>query len=502
MQKRSAILYLLGSFVMIYLFLHGGFMDDSPGGINHVAQSESIALTQGFMDNHLDFFHPEVSQYTLVDKNVASSGYTADRTDLFPIHNYLPAVWVYSFGGDSGAALKWYNLLWGFIGLYFLFLLALRYTNHVGKSLFVVVFTATLPLFAYFHSSFLPVLPGLACVFIGLYYVYRYSESGYIKYLVWGLVFTIIAALATAEFLPVLLTFMLLYIDLLLPKKKRYLNILLTAIVLLLFVLLAVFLNTKSGFLSHLFDDFLIDPFAPSGFADWKTNYFTVLHAIVFAVALILSLAFFLKKWTHTDILYNIWLRLAILAMILSLDNSTRISHEPYYFLALWGALIPLLFLISIEKLPTTIFERYPKVLYPLLLVLMLALLSETNWTQLVQHVSKEQTDNYKLSTSYDGSDELLAYLGIPKKAKILVAVPKKCGIGNELLMRLDRKGFVWRFKKDNLSDFGKLGMDYLVINRETEDLLRGEYEPLFSLIHLRGSNNTIHVYEVKKPLK
>jgi len=100
----------------------------------------------------------------------------------FPIHNFIPAVFMKIAGIKSVWIFRSYILLYSFIGLYFLFKLSLLYTGNVLKSVFVVLFAGTSPVFVYYQGGFLPTIPSLSNAIIGIYFYTKYYSKKHARF--------------------------------------------------------------------------------------------------------------------------------------------------------------------------------------------------------------------------------------------------------------------------------------------------------------------------------
>jgi len=118
----------------------------------------------------------------------------------FPIHDYIPAALMKLFGVSSPFVFRLYILLYSFIGLFFLFKLSYFVTKDYIKSVFVVIFSATSPVFVYYQGGFLPTIPSLSNAIIGVYFYFWFLKQGKAKLFGLSVFFMTLAALSRTTF--------------------------------------------------------------------------------------------------------------------------------------------------------------------------------------------------------------------------------------------------------------------------------------------------------------
>lgn len=453
MKKRSAIFWGLGVFLGLYFLLHAAHMSSDLGGTAHGQQGAHFAMADGYVRNDLNFWTPQTralnnrsDDYTIDAKN--TSTITAAH---FPIHAYLSAVVQKASSGDLLTIHKYYTLLYGFIGLFFLYLLSLQVTNHVGKSLFLVVFVATAPVFAFYQSNVTPLIPSMANVFIGGYFLHRFFINNKSKHAWIGMTFLLLAALSSSFYFFAFLAGIALTLRTFREVGQLRRNTILGVLFFLIPLIIseAYFYKVRSSYGSQ-FPDFL-EIWMPDQtvyntiFTAWKMHYFTVFQTIVFLFLIIL---FWIQR--RKKILLPLlpprqyrFVYIVLLGLLASIFYPQQVLRNDTFFLQ--ALFIPFVFLLLLllQRLDATVLLRYPKFAIPAFLILLFVLMTEGNWTQMVRH-EKARTSCGNLHTfAFKGSSELLKSAAVPNDAELYVTIEAKSGIGHELLTKLDRDGVI-----------------------------------------------------------
>ena len=198
--NKNTFLALLIIIVLGILF-HYNYINEFPSHIHAWAQSDRYALSLGFINNDFNLFKPEtfVLNHQFPDNWKSPSQYSITAVD-FPIHDYIPAILMKIAGVNSPWIYRLYTLIYSFIGLLFLYKLSYILSKSKTKSIFVLIFAATSPVFVYYQGGFLPTIPSLANVFIGVYFYVRYLNSNKLKYFNVSLLFLTLAILSRTTF--------------------------------------------------------------------------------------------------------------------------------------------------------------------------------------------------------------------------------------------------------------------------------------------------------------
>lgn len=500
---RSAVVWVLCIFVMLFFMLHNAYIGSNPGGTNHGEQATHLAITEGFVTNDLNFFRPETRAQNYRADNYGID--VNDRTGItaahFPVHAYIPAAIQKFTSGDRATIFHWYSMLYGFVGLFFLYLLTLRVTDHIGKSLFVVVFVATAPIFAFHQSNVLPELPGVANVFIGAYFLHRFSIGEQKKYAWFGLSFILLAALSSTYFFFALVAGIILVLRCFRERKELSAkNFIPPFLFLIPLVASEIYFYQQSSIYGSQFAGFLeiLEPeqtLHNNIVANWKLHYFTVFQSVV----IILFLVVFVIQWRKGQLTpqedksnYRFAI-IGLLGLFTAFLYPTQLLTNNLFFLQ--AVFVPITFalIIFVDKLNISILSKYPYSSYSLLFVLLLILISEGNWTQMVRHEKNRTSYGNQFVFGFSGGQELLNKHHIPKNSRISVLVPPNSGTGQQILSELGRNGTIIEFPIRNVQ-FQK-AEEFIVCDNE-------HLEKHIVLFQLKceeiGSNGTISLLRRK----
>lgn len=207
-MKRVAFIFsfrLLPEALFVLWFLATGWFSDMRSFPMHThawTQADQYALALGFTRNGLDFFHPETyvlnPQYPGDWEVPGTTGITAAD---FPVHSYLPAVFMKLSGNRATAPMRWYVLAMAFLGLYWFWRVARSAGLTEFTALAGMLFMASLPVFLYYQNALLVTIPALAVAWAGLSCWLRYRENRQTKTWAWALVWLTLAALSRTTFL-------------------------------------------------------------------------------------------------------------------------------------------------------------------------------------------------------------------------------------------------------------------------------------------------------------
>lgn len=453
MTKRYAVIAYFVVALALFFGLHYNNLGVNQGGTAHGQQGANLAMAEGFVDNGLDFLHPQTKalnyrngDYSL--NKTSSSGITAAH---FPIHAYIPAVVHSMTDWKLPKVVQWYNLLWGFVGLFFVYLLALRITDHIGKSIFVLVFVATAPVFAFYQSNFLPEIPSIAATTIGLYLMYRWLDERKER-LAWiGMGWLLFACLSSPDLFVYILGGGAL-IQTRMPAKKSFYRqpIILAFLFLMVLWLFELGFNRMSKDFGSQFaswnQDWVYDQSVwNSLFASWKLHYFTVFQTVVIGLVIVFVLIYFIrrKEW-KTFRLENYHIATILLFPIANaIFNPYQSIYSDVFFLKF--LLLPSIFalILIVDQMKLSLIGKYPKIATAGFVLLTFILISEGNWTQNVRRELNRTSPGNNLAFTFQGGDELLLKHGVKASDPLSVVVPNNWGIGKEVLGYLDHKGII-----------------------------------------------------------
>ena len=443
------LIFLLGA------LLQKKYINEFPSHIHAWAQSDRYALALGFVNNDLNFFKPETfvlnHQFPYYWEVPSEESTTAVD---FPIHDYIPAIFMKLFNIKDAWIFRLYILLYSFLGLYFLFKLALLLTKDFYKALFILLFTSTSPVFVYYQSGFLPSIPSLANTIIGLYFYTLFLKGNKNNYFLLTIGFLTLATLSRTTHAIFLLSILgVEFIKVLRGNysvKSKLIPVLISLCLILSFYFYNISLRNQYGsiFLYHFLpvkDIEQVLEVVRNIYNNSLFSYFSFLHYVVlfclFIGSILLMLLGRIKKdqLVHkVTLLIGIMFLGCLLFAILMLEQF--IAHD-YYFLDTFFIPIVLTLTILISLFPV-ISNRIVRKIISILILVSLGVPFTLN----AYHFQRDRHTTYHWDTTastinnYRGSAAFLDSLGIAKNAKIL-ALPSFAP--NIPFILMERKGYI-----------------------------------------------------------
>ena len=483
-----------------------------PSQIHAWGQSDWYSLAIGFLNNGLDFFHPETLIYNkqFPDLWQVDNGTTVTSVD-FPIHVYIVALLMRITGITSPWVFRVWTLAVSLAGLVFLYLLAYRLTRNLLKSITVVLFALFSPLYIYYFDSFLPSAPAIALVFVGLWAYVKYLQSGTDNesrsrrywYLTVALL-TLAAMIRTSQAIPLVAVVCNETLHALLRLKKNHKDHSKFKIQNSKFKILPLFLSALAffGFMawnSHLrelhgslFLNYLMPPrnMEEVGslftFIDntWGHRYFSpIQYHLTLAILAGALLSLILKKilirhsqfpipnsqFSIVNSQFSSFLLIYSFGALLFFIAMMRQYHDhDYYFLDSLFIPVVLVFMLLLRAL--TLLGGWLKV-FSLTTVILLG----GSMYNAAVHQNQKFVQDYDRAThcgeNYDGSASWLDSLGVSRDAKILtlLAYPQ-----NVPMLKMERCGYSAMWDSEELIE-NVLAFDYDYITVE-DSIIAADY--------------------------
>ncbi len=457
------------------------YLNEFPSHIHAWAQSDRYALSLGFLDNGLNFFKPQtlVLNHQFPDNWESPSDCSITAVD-FPFHDYIPAIFMKLTRIKSPFIFRSYILLYSFLGLFFLFKLSLLFTESYSKSLIVLIFTATSPIFVYYQNGFLPTIPSLSNTIIGLYlyFKYLYLPKTNNKDFIFGILFLTLAALSRLTFAIPLIA-ILCYESLTILRKKtvisiNHLSLLFSFLVIILYAYYnsllrksygSIFLNhfTPASSLSQAFD------ILKTIYKNWFYDYFSKFHylLVLFVISIV---AFFLvkKKIKLNSKILSAFTFLSIILFgytLFTVLMLRQFSDHDYYFLDTYFLPLVLLFALIISLIPLIENKNLKRISTSILTILLILMVIHPLSTQKERRATGYWDRTEAMINNFKGSSQLLDSLDISKDAKILVL---DASAPNIPFILMDRKGYVvLNSSKENIERALEWDYGYLVYQND-----------------------------------
>ncbi|MDR2084909.1 MAG: glycosyltransferase family 39 protein [Bacteroidales bacterium] len=503
-KNLSAIIII----VFIGLIFNYKYLNTFPYQIHAWTQSDRLAIALGFVENDLNFFKPQtfVYYYQFPELWHDYPETTITAAD-FPIHDFIPAIFMKLFKSNDVIFFRIYILLYGFMGLFFLFKLSQIWTKNYFKSLIILLLAATSPVFVYYQGGFLPTIPSLSNAIIGVYFYSLYIENSRNKNFNISLIFFTLAALSRLTFIiPLIAVYCVEFIRII-KNNSKLLPKVAPVIISTLFIALNFIYNKilkdnyGSIFLSQLMpaDNFaeffsLIKLTAEN----WLFDYFTKIHYLIFAGIILLSVFGFLIRKINSKqsyfILYILTIFIGSIMFLIALIRQFP-AHD-YYFLDTFFLPIILLIIFLISIIPDFQNKKISNGFWLILfLVIAYPLSSKAIASQDGRYEEKDWSRAEKTYKSFIDSKNLLSELNIPNDSKILII---DCPTPNIPFILMGRKGFVVRKYDEGKIKLAldSLNYDYIILQNEYYlSRIYQKYSDIIYRINKIGGNDKISVF-------
>ena len=490
------------------LFIQSSYINEFPTHIHAWAEQDHYALTLGFIDNGFDFFHPQTFIYNKQFPGWWKEAYDTTITPAgFPVHEFNAALLMKLFGTTAPWVFRSWTMLWGLLGLFFLFKTSFRITEDWFKSLLVSCFAMTSPIVAYYLNGFLPGIPAVSLNIIGLWYYMCYLDDNKIKNFHLGIAFLTLAMLIRTTFAIGLIAVLCFELLRVFRKESKIVDKLPSVITAAVVFLACQLWNSH---LTQVHGTVFLNKLLPAENLEeakelltfawdyWKYGYFQRIQYILI-IALILGalLSLFFKekreKSTAKRPLSLWWLPMIQLfgCLLFTIAMMKQIKRHDYYFIDTFFLPLILVVTLLLGALP----KPKNKIVFgtQLFVVVALCILMVRNVTQ-TQIERRDPNDGAVYTyNNYKDSDILLDSLGIARNAKVLClyAYPQN---GPFILMQ--RKGFIIMNDNDDLVNAAfTWDFDCMVIENHKYSEYFEKRADLFSQLKLLGGNDKISVF-------
>lgn len=451
-SQRSKIFFLSFILISLSIFFFRGSITLFPSFIHAWTQSDRYALVFGFLNNGLDFFHPQTFNLATID------GIT--RVD-FPIHEYLVALIMKSTGIHEAVIFRSYTLIYALTGLIFLFRLSQLFNTSFLRNTLVVLFMFFCPVFLYYANGFIPSIPSLANLFIGYFFYFRYKKDRSTPDFRLAIFFLTLAALARLPFFIFLFAvFCQQCLGYFLNKKTIRKEIIAFAISFAVFgsyQLYNYWLEKKYG------TQFLVSFLPPSNLQQlrewlfetwnhWRFDYFTWPQYIIIVVLITVSLIQLFKERASILRFKDVFLQLAIAgagSLLFFFSMLMQFPDHDYYFI---DAFYPIAALMLIYLMGYSIKN---KMLNYALSLILLALIFQSFVTGNETYLKRFETgawDRVEITRiNFKDSGKFLDSIGVAKYAKVLVLDGYTTNVS---LLLMNRKGWTVNWTtRENIED-------------------------------------------------
>lgn len=486
MKNLLAIVLIIG----MGLLYNGDRINKFPVGIHSWAQADRYAIALGFLDNGFDLFHPQTyvlnKQFPGNYKVPYENGITAVD---FPIHDYVASFFMQLFDTRAPWCFRLYTFIYSVIGLFFLFRLAGLCGLNFYVSLLVIALAGSSPVFLWYQAGFLPSIPSLANVIVGIYFYFKYLKSKHSYNFLFSVLFITLASLNRTSFFLAFASVMAYEFLYFVRSRKihwyKLFSIGSGLLVLLSYYIYNGILRNKYGsvFLNHLLPPedtgHAIDLLSLT-YRNMLFQYFTVAHYITFLLIICLSVYIGLKgkfsvflqaSSSYSSLFWFIAIYLlACFSFLIALLQ--QYPNHDYYFLDSFFLPVFLFFIYLLSGLKEWMLKYSTRILFFIIPFIILLIVFGN-----ITNISRKKTGYWDrtplMVKNYSTAATLFESAGIAKEAKILTL---EVSAPNIPFVLMDRKGYC---SMDLLANFYELSKnwdyDYLVV--QTEFILSDIYE-------------------------
>lgn len=436
MKKRSithSIAFLLITFVTLVFQFR--YLNEIPAYTHTWAQNDRLALANGFVRNDLNLFKPQ--NYILnhqFPKNWSDPSYSTITAVEFPVHDYVPAVFMKAFGTNEPWVFHAYILIYSIVGFFFLYLLSEKICGSKIKAALVVIFAMSSPIYTFYQGGFLPTIPSIANTIIALYCYALYYEGGRKKWFRWALFFFTFAALARFTFvIPYLAVLGFELIRIFQKRSKFWPNVLgvgLSALV----IAAAQYYN--STLRARYGSDFLSQLLPADNWAEMKTilehvwevmvlAYLSMKHYFLLFLLIVLVVIALLIRERNTYKVFNAWWIICLFwftgVVLFWFAMAKQFFAHDYYFLDTFY--LPVVFFVALclSVLPKPQWYFGETVMALFVIYFGIVSFRETAEFQKQRRVYVA-SDHFTGSVmNFKGSDEFLTGQGVAREDTILV---------------------------------------------------------------------------------
>jgi hypothetical protein len=487
-------------------------MNDFPSHTHSWAQSDRYAISKNFVNNGLNLFEPETY---LMNPQFPHFWEVPNKESItsvdFPIHDYIPAVFMKVTGIDSPWVVRLYNLLYSFLGLFFLYKLALFYLNNEIKALFVLIFAATSPVFLFYQNSFIPTIPSLANAIISIYFYAKYSSDNRNKKFNLALLFGTIAGLSRTTFIiPLIAILFVEFLQIIRKKsslKPKFIPLLISMSVFVGYYIYNKYLRSLYGssFLDTLMNADNFEAFSSKlkqSISNWGTQYFSSTHYYILITLIVSALIFYFFKRQKKSVelrQFNFYILVLTLGNIFFLIAMIHqfILHDYYFLDSFYLPFVLLLIpLLSLVPNPNT---KWPKISFALLIIGIGFVFAKNGVnSQKERYTYKFWEEGEFLIENYQMAEEALRSLGYDKDAKVLIF---ESFAPNLPLIAMNRKGFAIMANRTSTIDKA-LTWDYdaiVIQNEQFVSKILPIYPEIINKMTKIWGNDIITIYKLKE---
>lgn len=501
--KTSLVIALL---TLLSVFFFHKTINEFPSHIHAWSQADRYALALGFVNNGLDFFHPQTYNLNVqfpAKQPLSMQGITAVD---FPIHEYIIAIIMKATHCTEPFVFRLYTLLYSCIGLFFLFKICELFNDrNFWINLLVVAFVFTAPVYTYYLQGFIPSTTSFANLVIGFYYYFLFQKKQHLNHLYWSIFFITLAALCRTPFAIFLIA---IAGQQLLNFKSNFLLKRLSALA-LSFALIGIYFLYNNSLRTNYGSIFLSSLMTPTDWLQfkevikvikerWLFQYFTASHYLLFLGLAVAGIFSIYKSKFHLNALQKNALQLFLISAVgvacYFLLMALQFKEHDYYFIDTFYVLFVLMLLLFVSMLP-----KINNYLQAIAVVFLMGVMVMQDTKVQAHRNDTGSWDRYQATiNNFTNADAFLTENKVPRTSLILVIDAYSPNIP---FILMNRKGFsVITTSKQEILKALKYDFDFVVLQNEfiLSDVLNN-YPELKDYLSPINTNGKITLYSYNK---
>lgn len=420
---------------LITVVFQGKYLNEVPAYTHTWAQNDRLALAKGFVRNDLNFFKPE--NYILnhqFPRNWTYPSYSTVTAVEFPIHDYVPAVFMKLFGTKEPWVFHVYILIYSIIGLYFLYLLTEKICDSQIKAFLVVLFAVTSPAYTFYQGGFLPTIPSISNTIIALYCYSLYFEKQSGRWFRWALFFFTLAALARLTFVIPFMAVLGFELIRVFQKKAKFWPNILGVVLSFALILAAKFYNS---FLREKYGSDFLNELLPAADKEemklilkqvWDNMvlaYFSIRHYfLMLLLSILVGIAFLIRERRRGNLFAAWWIVFLfwfIGVLLFFFAMAKQFYAHDYYFLDTFYLPAVFFVILCLAILPKPQWRNGNAIMALFVAYFGIVAFKETHTFQKERRLYVANDHFTGTVINFTGSDEFLTKSGVSREDTMLV---------------------------------------------------------------------------------
>ncbi|MCP4090565.1 MAG: glycosyltransferase family 39 protein [Gammaproteobacteria bacterium] len=469
---KGYIAFILSMTALFFIYDYHQILQKRPQSEHQWRQCDGSSIALNYAENGLNFFLPAAhNQHGEEGKVVAE----------FPVIYYLDGLLISTFG-HADFVIRAVNLLFFYLGLFYLFKLGVLIFRNEWLALLPVILMHSFPVASYYAATSLPDFPAIALCTMGIYFLGRYlTNSWNTNLFMTVLIFSLAGMLKPTSLIPFCALIGVLWVSWLVFRKQNRIHLKELLILLIPLAATAIWIywakqynaaNDNYTFLQGIKPIWAMDAASIKMTAnrmvnDWLPDYSYIPTLIL---VILMGLAFVVKPSKAGLPFRSGMLLLTIGSVAYLLLFFEQFYHHDYYFIELYPFLIAA-FMGGLYTLSRT--ELGDAVKFPILLTIVIILSLNVFHTTKVMEI--RYTDDLQYHTHNDDYFDLepkLDAAGITKDNLVIASADNSPNISLYLMNRKGFTRFPFGMAQEQIDWYIGKGANYVIHDTDNPDQL------------------------------